>query len=270
MNVGAYIPCCNNSQHLEAAIQSLREQTCTLNELLVIDDGSTDGCAEIAARLGARVIRHPQSLGRGAVRARAFVEAECDLLLGLDATCTVEVDFIAKALPWFKSEEVAGVFARIVGPSPVNAVERWRARHLFGEDRCSTVVHGASLITTACVLRRASVLKTGNFSSHLKHSEDFDLGQRLLTAGWDVVQDPALKVLANKPDSLLSVLERFWRWHAGTEPGASFRSWCKMLSYAVKVMMHEDLRASDPLAAGISFLLPHYQVWRSLRESGRF
>jgi hypothetical protein len=43
-----------------------------------------------------------------------------------------------------------------------------------------------------------------------------------------------------------------------------------MLGYAVKVMMREDLRASDPLAAGISFLLPHYQVWRSLRESGRF
>ena len=266
MKISAYVPCHNNSAALPAAIQSLKDQTLPPDELLVIDDGSTDGSAEIARRMGARVIQHTCSLGRGAARARAFAEATGDLVLGLDATCTIEPQFMRDAAGWFDSPKVAGVFARITAPPPSSTVERWRSRHLFKEQQRSSPAHNAPLITASCVLRRAAVLEAGNFSARCRHSEDAERGHRLLAAGWDVIMDPALLVVSHKRDTLASVLDRFWRWHAGPEARVSVIGWWKMSGYAIKVMMRQDFRAGDPLAACISFLLPHYQVWRSLRE----
>jgi glycosyltransferase involved in cell wall biosynthesis len=266
MKVSAYIPCRDNKEHIEAAILALQRQSYPLHELLVIDDGSKDGSAEVARQLGASIVQHSEALGRGAARARAFAEATGDLVVGLDATCTVAPHFIERTLHWFDSNDVAGVFGRTVGPEPQDVVERWRARHLFLEYEGQVLTHHASLITACSVLRRSTVVAVGNFSSLCRHSEDAELGDRLKVAGWDIIQDPSLEITAHKRDTLASVLERFWRWYAPPQPKASLHGWWKMLGYALKVMIRQDIQAGDPLAAGISFLLPHYQLLRSVRE----
>jgi len=61
--VTVVIPSRNRRDLLEALLPRLRRQTAAPAEILVVDDGSSDGSAEAAAQLGARVIRLPHPAG---------------------------------------------------------------------------------------------------------------------------------------------------------------------------------------------------------------
>lgn len=76
------IPAKNEAQSLPDLLARLRQLTDA--EIIVVDDGSTDATAEIATRLGARVIRHPQSLGNGAAIKTGARAARGDILVFLD------------------------------------------------------------------------------------------------------------------------------------------------------------------------------------------
>jgi glycosyltransferase involved in cell wall biosynthesis len=59
--VSVVIPVYNGERFLREAIESVRAQTVSVAEIIVVDDGSTDGSAELADSLGATVIRQPNA-----------------------------------------------------------------------------------------------------------------------------------------------------------------------------------------------------------------
>jgi glycosyltransferase involved in cell wall biosynthesis len=54
-------------------------------ELVVVDDGSTDATAQVAADAGARVVRHPYSMGNGAAIKSGARAAKGEILVFMDA-----------------------------------------------------------------------------------------------------------------------------------------------------------------------------------------
>jgi len=62
-DVWIVIPLYNEASVIGGVIADLQQQ---FSNIVCIDDGSTDGSAEVAAAAGARVIRHPHNLGQGA------------------------------------------------------------------------------------------------------------------------------------------------------------------------------------------------------------
>src|ERR1700690_1993580 len=68
----AYVPCYNNSASISRAVVAVLRQTVPPTEVIVVDDGSTDGSAELLRHLPVRVIRHERNMGRGAARATAM------------------------------------------------------------------------------------------------------------------------------------------------------------------------------------------------------
>jgi len=262
MKVSAYIPCFNNRGTIARAIESVKQQRRAVDEFFVVDNGSSDGSAEFVASLGVRVIPPPETRGRGASRALAMKEAAHELVLCCDAAIVLEPDFITNAMPWFEDRLVAAVFGWVTQPPPVNAVERWRGRHLFKGSPEKTI-HHAALATGGALMRALAVKETGNFNAHLEYGEDADLGDRLLGDGWDIICDPQLKITSIAENTLAQVLERYWRWNTASHGRMSVREYVQQISYSVKVMARQDLQAGDPLAAAISLITPHYQFLKA-------
>ena len=263
--LSACVPCYNDEATLAATLDSIRSQTVAVDDLIVVDDGSADESGAIARARGARVVRHPANLGRGAARSRGLNESRHPLVLFVDASAVLPSDFIAGMLPWFDEARVAAVCARIDDPQPDGVVRRWRARHLFRVGTDVKVARHAGLITGGSILRREAVLAVGNFNPALRHGEDAELGRRLLAGGFDVVFDPRQRVNSTGPNSLAQVLERYWRWNA-TDETMSWYQYLQQVAYSVKVLARKDLAANDPAAVLISLGAPHYQAWRTLRR----
>ncbi|MTI60716.1 MAG: glycosyltransferase family 2 protein [Firmicutes bacterium] len=84
MEVTVLIPAYNEGNTIESIINTLKTIK-SIKEVLVINDGSTDNTAELAAKAGARVISLPENLGKGAALQRGIEEISSRIIIMLDA-----------------------------------------------------------------------------------------------------------------------------------------------------------------------------------------
>ncbi len=84
--VAVLMPCFNNAAYVAAAIESVLAQTQPADEIVIVDDGSTDDSAKIISTFGPSVqlFRQPNT-GRAAAMNRSLAAAQCDLVAIIDA-----------------------------------------------------------------------------------------------------------------------------------------------------------------------------------------
>ncbi|HEX2261528.1 MAG TPA: glycosyltransferase family 2 protein [Candidatus Binatia bacterium] len=78
------IPVFNEAARLGETLSTVRGLHLTGSEIIVIDDGSTDGSADVALAGGANVIRHPYNIGNGAAVKSGIRAARGRLLVLMD------------------------------------------------------------------------------------------------------------------------------------------------------------------------------------------
>lgn len=98
--VSVVIPAKDDGGPLAACLAALGAQTRTADEIVVVDNGSSDATARVAAESGARVVRCSES-GIPAATAAGFDAAVGDVLLRLDADCV--------PAPWWIERAVAAL-----------------------------------------------------------------------------------------------------------------------------------------------------------------
>ena len=81
--ISIVIPAKNEAGILGEVVSAAREE-CPDAEIIVVDDGSTDATASVAEQAGARVIRHPESLGNGAAVKAGARAAKGEILVFMD------------------------------------------------------------------------------------------------------------------------------------------------------------------------------------------
>ncbi|MCW5579983.1 MAG: glycosyltransferase family 2 protein [Luteimonas sp.] len=121
------VPCLNEAGTLAIAVNALPKQVPGFDtvEWLVIDDGSTDGTAELAAQLGVHhVVRHPVNRGL----ATAFMTGlEACLRLGADVIVNTDADnqYEAQDIPKLTAPILAGQADMVIGGRPISETEHF-------------------------------------------------------------------------------------------------------------------------------------------------
>ena len=88
LTITVIIPCLNEEQGIEKVLRAMPD---FVDEVIVVDNNSTDRTSEVAAALGAKVIRE-EVRGYGRSYKRGFAEATSDLIITLDGDHSYPVD----------------------------------------------------------------------------------------------------------------------------------------------------------------------------------
>lgn len=84
MEVAAIIPALNEEERITKVLDAVKEST-YVNRIIVVDDGSEDGTAEVAKKKGIEVIRNDKNMGKGGALCKGLSNCTSEIILFLDA-----------------------------------------------------------------------------------------------------------------------------------------------------------------------------------------
>jgi glycosyltransferase involved in cell wall biosynthesis len=124
-SITVIIPCLNEEQGIEKVLRAMPE---FVDEVIVVDNNSTDRTSEVAASLGAKVIRE-EVRGYGRSYKRGFAQATGDLIITLDGDHSYPVDALSYLIEAFLHLEVDFLNA---SRFPVRDAHAMSLKHKFG------------------------------------------------------------------------------------------------------------------------------------------
>ena len=192
--VAVIIPCYNNEAFIKQAIKSVLDQKGPAIEVLVIDDGSTDGSVETAESCGDRVqvICQPNQ-GACVARNRGLAESTAPNVKFLDADDYLAADVLQKQ---FEAIETLPKDSLVFGDAEwVDVDGNHLMDYYLNRDGKSAALAIAEVIEmtplTSCPLhRREHLEEIGGFDPRCLRSQEFDLHVRLALAGFRFVHVP--------------------------------------------------------------------------------
>jgi glycosyltransferase involved in cell wall biosynthesis len=181
------IPVYNGGFFLHRCLQALAGSTFQDWELLVVDDGSTDGSAGLAKTFGAGVLETTGRIGPAAARNLGARSARGQYLYFIDADCAVHPDTLARSAQILRSDpQLDALFGSYDDePGAANFVAQYK--NLFHHYVHQNSREEAATFWTGCgAIRRSRFLALGGFAAERYRRpsiEDIELGHRLCQAG---------------------------------------------------------------------------------------
>ncbi|MFB6614428.1 bifunctional polysaccharide deacetylase/glycosyltransferase family 2 protein [Streptomyces sp. NPDC056367] len=219
--VSVIVPAYNESAGIEAAVRSLLASDHQV-EVIVVDDGSTDGTADLVESLnlrGVRVIRQ-QNAGKPAALNTGIAAASCNLVVMVDGDTVFEPDAVRMIVQPFANRRVGAVSGNAKVVNRGGLLGRWQHieyvvgfnldRRLFDLAECMPTVPGA-----VGAFRREALLRVGGLSD-ITLAEDTDLTMALCRDGWRVVYEERAIAWTEAPASLGALWKQRYRWCYGT------------------------------------------------------
>jgi len=211
--VSLYIPCYNGGENIKLCLEGALRQTYPVEEIIVIDDGSTDGTADIASGYPVRVIKHKNNLGLAAARNTALKNINTEFVASVDADCVPQPQWLELAMDNFISEKIAGVGGRLFEPACGSVADAWRGVHMkqeWGEEKYEPpFLYGSN-----SVFRRSALFEIKLYREEYRNNfEDCDISQRLKDGGYSLVYEPKAVVYHLRKDTISSALRAFWNWN---------------------------------------------------------
>ncbi|HUH12225.1 MAG TPA: glycosyltransferase family 2 protein [Longimicrobiales bacterium] len=214
------VPAYNEAGSLADTLRSLLDQTDPPEQILVVDDGSTDGTGDIARALGVRVLRPPVGTGsKAGAQTFALPLVETPLVMAIDADTTLERDAIVRLRRAFEEGDPAAACGFVVPRHVRSMWERGRyVEYLFAFTFYKQVqdYYQRPLISSGCFsMYRTDILRAQGGWSTRTLAEDMDLTWSLYQRGHGVRFVPDAVCYPIEPHSYALMSKQLRRWSHG-------------------------------------------------------
>jgi len=180
--VSVVVPARNEEAYIGSCLEALLAQDPPPDEVIVVDNGSKDGTAKIAAAMGARVVREERP-GVHHARERGLEEARFEVVAQTDADTRVLPGWIASIKNAFEDPEVVASY----GPVLLYLFPAFlRLSALLGQPNLNGANHA---------VRREAALAVGGYDRPF--AEDVHLARKLRARGGKIVYVPRQRVLTS-------------------------------------------------------------------------
>ncbi len=215
--ISVIIPIYNGRELLQTFLPGLQKALAGM-DIVVVDDGSTDGTADILPRLAQanRIIVRDKNGGFSAAVNDGIRATNSDFIVLLNNDVEVSEGFLDSILPLFDDETVFSVSPKILLPKYDNLDEgcktgAWHHGIFYTDQRQGVSQPTPILYTTGCaaVYRRSMLEKLGGFDEAYSpfYWEDTDLGYRAWKRGWKSLYQPA-SVVHHQHSASISLMNR--------------------------------------------------------------
>ncbi|WP_234759207.1 bifunctional polysaccharide deacetylase/glycosyltransferase family 2 protein [Arthrobacter alkaliphilus] len=219
--VTVIVPAYNESAGIEAAVRSIAASNHPV-EIIVVDDGSTDGTADLAEALGlpnVRVVRKENGGKPSALNAGLGL-ASHEIVVMVDGDTVFEPDTVRALIQPFADPRIGAISGNTKIATRGGLLGAWQHveyvvgfnldRRLFDIAECMPTVPGA-----IGAFRRDALLRVGGVSDDTL-AEDTDLTMSLCRDGWRVVYQDNARAWTEAPASLGALWKQRYRWCYGT------------------------------------------------------
>jgi len=213
LRVSVIIPVLNGGPLLAECIQAVRRSSYPVWEIIVVDDGSNDGSADLARRLGCKVFETSGRTGPAAARNLGASRATADVLFFIDADVVVRPGVIERIVAGLEDPSVHGVLG-VQDPDMrfSDACSRYKNLWMYHTYAARSGGDVPLFYTTAAAIRREAFVAAGGFDVNYAgpNIEDTDFGQKLASRGYRIVVDPSARVEHVKGYRLKTLLLADW------------------------------------------------------------
>jgi len=276
--VSLYIPCYNAERYIKECLDSVMNQSYKIDEIMVIDDGSTDRTVDIAKNYPAKIIKNRENKGLAACRNIAFREAKNEFVAALDADCVASPEWLAQLMQRFVNDDIAGVGGILIERHTTSRADKWRSVHMAQQWGPELLENPPFLYGNNNVFNKYCIKAVGLYNENFRTNyEDVDLSVRLYKSGFRLIYNPEALVEHLRRDTIRSALETYWHWkyykymHPNYINKLSQRMIMRLRSIAeydgiFKDFFMQDLRERNYKLLLLDFICVFYCLWLDLRE----
>ncbi len=207
--ISVVIPTHNGSKRLGNCLDAIRRALGPGDEIIVVDDASQDGSAEVARSFGASVFSLEKNGGAAKARNFGAGQATGEIIFFTDDDVVIPKNAISQLRSHFTEEQVAGVVGVLDEQIPYsdfasNLKNLWMR---FSYLKCPPERVGL-FYTSVAAIRKSVFVEVGGFNENYLGAsvEDTDFGQQVWQKGFLIRIDPTLTVSHHKHYSLGGVL----------------------------------------------------------------
>ncbi|MBC7836279.1 glycosyltransferase [Acetobacteraceae bacterium] len=224
--ISVVIPAYNEEENIAATIESVIRCSYPKREIIVIDDGSTDGTAQ---QVHAVIEAYPQEKvkliqlengGKAHAINVALEHSHYDIIAVLDADAAIDPHALQHFAKHFQDSGVGAVAGRVRTTGRGNMLDVFQTlEYAIGQniDKKAFSALGAVGVVPgpAGAWRKDAVLEMGGFSTDTL-VEDQDMTLTLLRAGKKIVYEPLALAYTETPHNVTNFLKQRFRWVYGT------------------------------------------------------
>jgi glycosyltransferase involved in cell wall biosynthesis len=202
MKVTAVVPTYNDEDVIGECLESLLNQTKDFDEIIVVDDGSTDSTREIVKKYPVKLIRieHKE---RSHARNIGWKNAAGEIIAFIESDSVYDEKWVEEVLEGFKKGADAVIDRRALY-KPKTFIARYN-------DEMFNLRYKNYNPFSAWAFKKEVLERLGGFDEDLVAAEDRDLGARLLASGYRIAfADKAIQYHKGEPTSLWRAIKRSW------------------------------------------------------------